>query len=551
VLPLELDHLNLMQEIYLDFFTSLDQVKVKYWSSRWGTEWEPQEHLLNQELKLVADTGRSSEKYHPFCILSDSMNSFAIAIPWSGNWSLSIQRDMNRIKVIVDSDNPDIKAITAHSESSRWQDCAAILLREFRGRQKANQIPEMKIEWNHWWPYEDKLINEEIFLRNAQVAQECGIEVAVLDSGWFGAGNWEDARGDWSDINLDRFPSGLSSLAEKTRAIGVDFGIWFEPETVGLGSRAFKQHPDFLAQREGVSLNLLCLGNPDAFEWILSEMQKIIDLTNASWIKIDFNISPELGCDRDDHGHPAHEGHFRHVENFYELLRQIRLHYPKLTIENCSSGGLRWDYGVAELVDFGFSSDRDWPEHALSVFWAYTHFFPVEKFLGWCDSQWLGDQPNQNFSLQNVSDENYFHFIFGISLLGGFGISQRLEDFNSEQRQLLKKYVEVYKKYFRPKYQDQAVVKHLSDQPLRDNLGPRTVAFALESPNRPVLVCIFQLSGAKENKVQYPVEVITGDFKVKNLITQAEQIITAINNLITFEIEIKPNSSFIFDVSPI
>jgi alpha-galactosidase len=546
-----LDLPDLVDEIILDFFTAPGATSVKYWTSEWGTEWEPQEQFCTQDLTFLSDTGRSSEKFHPFFVLSDDRSSYAIAIPWSGNWSLTIHVESGEFKLTLVSENQELKFITAHAKSADWQSAAAILLRDFRSFEPPGRSPAMEIEWNHWWPYQDKLINEEVFLQNARVAFECGIEVAVLDSGWFGSGAWEDTRGDWSQTNSLKFPSGLSFLAERTRKLGIAFGIWFELEAVGPKSLVNLEHQDFLALRDSLPLNLICLGNPEALEWAVSQLLEIIECTHATWIKFDFNLSPGMGCNRADHGHLAHEGHLMHVKNYYELLKRVRRLHPEITLENCSSGGLRWDYGVAHLVDYGFSSDRDWPEHALSVFWAYTHFFPVEKFLGWCDSEWLGNQPNQSFSIRSAMDRGYLEFIFAISLLGGFGLSQRLVDFSAGQRQLLKDYIDIYKNYFRPKYQDKAIVKHLTEQPLRNNLGPRTVAFALESSNKPTLIAIFQLPGATESFVHYPTDKVAINYRVKNLVTQEERTLKLNDGALVFDIHLNPNCSYLYEVAPI
>jgi len=539
-----------MQTLDLDFFQGSHEITLRYWSSKWGNEWEPHKEELLQPINLVSDTGRASENFHPFIVLNDSEHSYAFAIPWSGNWNLRIARVPGSVQITLVSENPELIGISSHVQSGDWEEATKQLVREFRNMNYSSRIPKMKSEWNHWWPYEGSLINEEVFLRNARIAQECGIDVALLDSGWFGSGNWEDYRGNWDEINLERFPSGLSSLADKTRALGIEFGIWVEIESVGARSRVQIEHPDFMATRDGTTLETICLANPLAHQWAFDQLLHIITATNPIWIKFDFNRSPGLGCNHEDHGHTALNGHKKHIENFYRLLEQVRGRFPEITLENCSSGGLRNDYGVAQRVDYCFASDRDWPEHALSVFWAHSHFFPVETILGWCDSQWLGEQPNQEFSINSRGTEEHLEFIFAISLLGGFGISQRLEDFTLQQKNTLSKFLHIYKEAFRPRYQSNAEISYLSRQPERFEGGVRTVAFAIETYLHSPIIMIFQLSGASESTINYKVSDPDLVYDVHDLITGEHRKLLPSSGSLNLQIPITANTAHIYEISP-
>ena len=537
-----------METTTLNYFHGSREVTLRYWSSKWGNEWEPHQIILGTPLVFVADTGRSSENFHPFFVISDTNNSYAYAIPWSGNWSVQIARIGGSVQISLESENPNLVGIGAHVVSGLWEDATNQLLKDFREKHFATRKLAMKTEWNHWWPYEGTLINEDVFLRNAQVAQQCGIEVAVLDSGWFGSGAWEDHRGDWNQVNLTRFPSGLSGLANKTRALGIEFGIWFELESVGRESELQNKHPEYLAKRDGIPLETLCFANPHAFRWALGQLLQTIQDTKPSWIKFDFNHSPGFGCNRVDHGHTATDGHLLHIENFYLLLEKVRAEYPEITLENCSSGGLRNDYGMAQRVDFCFGSDRDWPEHALSVFWAHSHFFPAETFLGWCDSEWLADQPNQNFKLDTINVEGQLHFILAVTLLGGFGLSQRLENFTPEQRNILRTYVELYRPSLRPRYQNKASIKYLSDQPGRAQEGARTVGFAIETTMYPPLVMVFQLPGASETKITYAVNTDGVSYEAVDLITGQHSEVISVDGNLVFDLPLAPNTAYLYEI---
>ena len=253
---------------------------------------------------------------------------------------------------------------------------------------------------------------------------------------------------------------------------------------------------------------------------------------------MDFNVDPGLGCNRTDHGHASELGLNDHLNNLYSLMDALKTDYPDLTIENCSSGGLRWDLAMASHVDMGFASDPDWPEHSLACFWASSLFFPAEKLLGWCDSQWHGEHPQQGFRAVESTDAD-LEFALAITLLGGFGISAKLPEFTESKMHLVGQFVAIYKEYFRPRFQDAAFISHLTAQPQRNLKGARTVAFAIESPSYPPLLTIYQLDGSTDRPtIIYTPAKPEALYQVKNLVSgeillpRHQGTLTLENNLI-------------------
>ena len=483
---------------YTIAFPNLSKTSIHFWSSDWGTEWTPHQVSAESILEIAVTAGRSSKGHHPFLIIEDGNQAHFLAIAWSGNWQITCTPSASHITIVVRSDADETHIITKTVNSGGIDSAMREFIADFR-RTDSHNKPKLLTEWNSWWPYEDADINEEILLANAACAKEIGIEVAVLDAGWFGPAvknsHWHHLRGDWEQRNIERFPSGLRNIANAVRALGIEFGIWLEVEALGENAELARIHPDFIAQYNGQNLHYVCLGNPDAFAWALAISKNLVQECGASWIKMDFNVDPGAGCNRADHGHNSLLGLNDHLRNLYTLLDTLKVDYPDLTVENCSSGGLRWDLAMATHVDLGFASDPDWPEHSLSCFWASSLFFPPEKLLGWCDSQWHGEHLHQKFSALNSSDAD-LEFALSITLLGGFGISARLPDFSERKMHLVRDFVAIYKDYFRPRYQDLAFIKHLTPQPERDSKGSRTVAFALESQNYDPLLTIYQLDGS-------------------------------------------------------
>ena len=194
------------------------------------------------------------------------------------------------------------------------------------------------VEWNHWWPYEDAEVSEEVIAANATAARELGIQIVTVDAGWFGAADaasdWQEQRGDWDLVNTERFPSGLPALGQTIRDADVLPGFWIEAEAVGASARLRAEHPELLARAtdgrrhdpsyrtmtvsldpdDPTFLGYVCLGSEAGRAHVLGSMHRLVETTGARWIKLDFNVDPDAGCTRTDHGHGAGDGLLRHSE---------------------------------------------------------------------------------------------------------------------------------------------------------------------------------------------------------------------------------------------
>ena len=531
----------------LSIFPNLLEARVHYWSSDWGTEWTPHLRSASEPIDIAVVSGRSSKGHHPFLIVEDGERAYILAIAWSGNWRIKLEKRNLNLQIIVESDNSRVRVITSSVNSGGASGAINKLISDFR-ESDHHKNPQLLVEWNSWWPYEDVEVNEQVILENAKIAKSLGFEIVVLDAGWFGPidadSHWHDVRGDWKERNTARFPNGLEFLGNKVRQEGIKFGIWLEIEAMGRSASLTKQHPEFVALRDGKELGYICFGNPQALSWAASIADNLVRECGAEWIKIDFNVDPGGGCNRDDHGHLPELGLSAHIEKLYQLLDDLKRAHPNLVVENCSSGGLRWDLGIAQHVDLGFASDPDWPEHALSVFWASSQFFPIEKLLSWCDSQWRGDHPKQKFT-PDASPNADLEFALAITLLGGFGMSARLPQFPSDKQKLVAQYVELYKTHFRPRYQSGALVRHLTEQPERDELGARTVAFAIETEGSDPVIAIYQLAGVKRSaRISYQPSKSIEKYRVSNL-TTGEVLIESHSGEFVYENNLQDNCSIL------
>ena len=195
-------------------------------------------------------------------------------------------------------------------------------------------------------------INERKLLRLAKAAKEAGIELFVMDDGWFGNRNDDKSSlGDWY-ADEKKLPGGLLEIAQKIKALGLDFGIWVEPEMVSVNSRLYEKHPDWAAavpgrnHSEGRNQRILDLANPQVQEFVIEEMSRVFSGADISYVKWDMNrifsddYSPYLPPDRQ--GEAAH----RYICGLYHCMDVLTKRFPDILFEGCAAGGNRFDLGI-------------------------------------------------------------------------------------------------------------------------------------------------------------------------------------------------------------
>ncbi len=468
---------------------------VHSFASGWGLEQQPVDHDPAVATRVEVTSGRSSQGAVPWLGVETADTAYAITLHWSGNWRIDHQPQSAGSTVTValhpagqqvslgEGESLTLPAVSVGSGSDLAEASASLV------RHLAAQVPTgppLLTEWNHWWPYEDAEIDEHTFLTNAAVAADLGLEVAVLDAGWFGGADattfWYEQRGDWDRVNTVRFPHGLAWLAEQTRALGIDFGIWIEGEAVGSRAEIAQTRPELLAVGvDGDPLGYLCLGSPAARTHLLGAVSEVVRTTGARWLKWDFNLDPGAGCTRTDHGHLDDDGLRQHYLGLYALLAQLRTDFPDTVLEACSSGGLRIDAGLAAHVDGFFLSDPDWTEHHLTCLWGAARMLPPRQLLHWPQSEWRGEHRFQHVDYSgSLITVDQFDTKIRSALLHRFGISVRLTEMRPDLLDRLRAHVRGYQTVIRPLLEHGELIT-LTAQPLREEQGCRQPAFQLEA----------------------------------------------------------------------
>ena len=250
-------------------------------------------------------------------------------------------------------------------------------------------------------------------------------------------------------------------------------------------------------------LGYVCLGSAEGRAHVLESMSRLVTDIGARWIKLDFNIDPDAGCTRTDHGHGAGDGLLRHYEGLYAVLDEFRARHPEVLLESCSSGGLRIDVGLARHVHGFFLSDPDYTEHHLEVLMGASRLLPPLGILHWSQSQWRGDYPPQRLDWDALEDDD-FDVMLRSAMLHRFGVSMRLPELRPQLRARLAEHVALYRRLFVSHVRD-GVLLPLTDPPIRGGLGERAPALQLvDEATDSHIVAQFVLGGGERPPVVTP-----------------------------------------------
>jgi alpha-galactosidase len=489
--------------------------RVESFASAWGDEFRPKRATTQHDSFFGVRSGRSSHGESPVVYFIRESDGFTVVVSpaWSGNWHIdvlaggwisagistwSLNLDLARGETI---NAPSVIVVAAASKELAQENLQVAVRDHWLARSKASDA--IPVEWNHWWPYEDAEISEEVVAENAELAKNMAIDTMVIDAGWFGESKldtfWPDLRGDWSSVNLARFPSGLASLGETITKNGMQPGIWIELEAVGAKSQLRKTLPEAMArddsgarpdpsyrvgtvsldQQDPGFLGYVCLGSAEGWSHTYNSVKQVVGEMGARWLKMDFNIDPGQGCTRSDHGHRKGDGLLRHYEGLYKLLDQIRLDFPELIVEACSSGGLRIDLGLAKHVHAFFLSDPDYTEHHLQVLWGAAHMLPPLGILHWPWSWWRNGYEPSQLDWTKVEVET-FDVMMRSAMFHRLGISYPLPKLAEKLRVRLAQHLEVFRKHIAPVLAS-ATLHALTDSPDRISGGQRNPVWQLTS----------------------------------------------------------------------
>lgn len=285
--------------------------------------------------------------------------------------------------------------------------------------------------------------NSEKLLAIAEEAKKAGIEMLVMDDGWFGKRNLDDSSlGDWT-VNEKKLTSGLSDLVAKVNEIGLKFGIWFEPEMISPDSDLYRAHPDWAIQIAGRTpvqsraQYVLDLSRKEVVDYVYQCVADILRSAQISYVKWDMNRQLcDIGSSFLDHESQGELLH-RYVLGVYEMQERLVTEFPELLLENCSGGGARFDPGMLYYSPQIWCSDDVDAVERLRIQEGTALIYPLATM-----GSHVGDCPNHIVG-RNTPFETRGH----VALSGTFGYELDITKIREEERMQIPGQVELYHKY--------------------------------------------------------------------------------------------------------
>lgn len=405
--------------------------------------------------------GASSHVHNPFLILTDpktdetSGDAFGFVLVYSGSFAVEIagnQFDTSRAVIGLNPENfgwnleageefTTPECVMSYSENGldKLSNNFQTLFRErlCRGKYRDARRPVLLNSWEAcYFDFDDKRL-----LDIGYACADLGIELMVIDDGWFGKRNDDHSSlGDWF-VNEEKIKGGLKNISDKLAEKGVKLGIWFEPEMISPKSELYKQHPDWCLnyvnrpRSEGRYQLILDLTRKDVCDYIYESVAKILRECGISYVKWDYNRnmseagSPLLGEKR------QREVDFRYYLGLYSVLERLTNDFPDVLFESCSGGGGRFDAGMLYYMPQVWTSDNSDAIERLRIQHGTSLVYPLSAM-----SAHVSAVPNHQ--TEHVTP---FETRFTVALTGSFGYELDPTALSEEEKNKVKETVKLYK----------------------------------------------------------------------------------------------------------
>jgi alpha-galactosidase len=434
-----------------------------YLTGRWGAEWNLQKQAIQPGTTVLESRrGSTGHQNNPWFAIErgdhpdeESGDVWFGALAWSGSWRISVEQDQLQQIRVTGGFNPfdfSYKLLPGKQletpvfyggYSHHGVGGASRLLHHFELARILPQAPSPKprpVIYNSWEATEFR-VDESGQAALAEKAASIGVERFVMDDGWFGQRKDDHAGlGDWY-VNKDKFPNGLKPLIDKVHSLGMDFGLWVEPEMVNPDSDLYRKHPDWVLhftgrprseQRNQLVLNL---ARRDVRDYVFSFLDDILSHNQIAFLKWDYNRNwsepgwPEVAPD------DQMAVYVEYVRNLYSILRELRTKYPQVEIESCSGGGGRVDLGILGLTDEVWPSDNTDPFDRLRIQDGFTYAYTPGVMMAW-----VTDSPGW---MNRRSTSVTYRFLS--SMQGSLGVGANLNKWTATEFETAKQLIAAYK----------------------------------------------------------------------------------------------------------
>ena len=434
--------------------------------------WSRERHVTTMPLRpgiqsVYSMRGHSSAQFNPFLALKRKEctetqgECMGFTLLYSGSFLAGVEVDNYHVSRVQIGIHPDCfewtlqqgesfetpEAVYVYSEdglNGMSQAFHTLFNRHLvRGKYRMKERPILINNWEA--TYFD--FDEEKIVRIAETAAQAGIELFVLDDGWFGNRN-DDHRGlgDWY-VNLQKLPHGISGLSQRIHSLGMQFGLWIEPEMVNRDSNLYRTHPEWVmvdpdyVPCHGRNQYVLDFSRKEVVDYIFKCLDQVLDGADVNYIKWDMNRTMSEVYSRShsslQQGRVMHE----YILGVYDLYERLIQKYPDILFESCASGGGRFDAGMLYYAPQAWTSDNSDAVERLKIQYGTSYVYPPS-----CMGAHVSAVPNhqvfRNTPL-NTRANTAFYGAFGYEL----DLSKLTEDELEQVRQqvtFMKKYRSVF-----------------------------------------------------------------------------------------------------------
>ncbi|MBO3376685.1 alpha-galactosidase [Clostridium perfringens] len=428
--------------------------------------WGRERHVYDRSIKegtqgFYSLKGASSAEFNPFLALRRSNTDefsgevIGFSLVYSGNFMAEIDVDtynQTRIMMGIHPDRfswplnlneefytPEVVIVYSDKGLNYMSQVYHSLYREclMRGKWKNSVRPILLNSWEAL----SFSIDEEKIKELATNASKLGVELFVLDDGWFGKRNNDNAGlGDWT-VNKEKFPNGLNEIIEYINKLGMDFGIWIEPEMVNKESELYRSHPDWIIhdpnRKPSHTRNQYTLdfSRDEVVDHIYNQIEKLLSDYNISYVKWDMNRYITECYSKDKGANLQGTVYHKYILNVYKLYDKLTTRFPNILFESCSSGGARFDPGMLYYAPQTWTSDNTDAMERIKIQYGSSLVYPLISM-----GSHVSESPNQQ-----VFRETALETRANVAYFGNLGYELDVNNLWDVEKEEIKKQIQFYK----------------------------------------------------------------------------------------------------------
>ena len=435
-----------------------------HFHGRWGKERKPERlPLLHGIQESSSKRGTSSHQHNPSVLLCQegctetSGTCIGAVLMYSGCFQTQVEYDqLNQTRLVMGLNphmfrwelqpgksfyTPEVILSLSNSGMETLSHQFHRVIREHvcRGKYKMIERPVLINNWEA--TYFD--FNEEKLLEIAEGASKLGVDMLVMDDGWFGQRDSDNSGlGDWY-VNKNKLPDGLEGLVQKINDLGMEFGIWFEPEMISENSDLYRTHPEWTIRIPGRQPMrsrfqlVLDMSRPDVRDYLFDVMSKILGSANITYVKWDFNRSVSDWYSELLPAARQKEMPHRFVLGLYDLMERLTSAFPDILFEGCCGGGGRFDAGILYYCPQIWCSDDTDAFERTQIQFGTSFFYPVSAV-----GSHVSAVPNhQTGRVTSIKARGV------VAMAGSFGYELDLNKLTEEEKEEVKFQIKLFKEY--------------------------------------------------------------------------------------------------------